>query len=126
MLSIEHFGLRRYHEEIHHGFYGENGYINDSLVPGARWKLKSIRVVRVVTSVAVASVEYLTLRISSILGSFHNITLYSENFSTASHVIIDYSQPLGFLSDDQLVFDLSVNSGTNLIGFQFEIWSARG
>lgn len=121
--TLEYLGNNRYHDEIYYGFYGENGTISDSVTPATPWKLKNIRIH---LSVAFVSVEYLVMRISAGLGSAYNTILYSTNLSGSTDVFIHYSEPLTFLSDDQLVFELSMVSGTNVIGFQFETWAARG
>lgn len=122
-LTNEYVGNQRYHDEIYYGFYGEDGTIGDSVAPGAIWKLKDIRIH---ASVAFVSVEYLVMYISAALGSAYNTKIYSANFSDTEDLFIHYSDPLLFLSGDQIVFELSMASGTNIIGFQFQTWAARG
>lgn len=122
-LSNEYVGNLRYHDEIYYGFYGEDGTISDSLNPGVPYKLRSIRIH---LSVAFVSVEYLVMQLSAGLGSAYNTVLYSQNLSGSTDIFIHYSDPLLFLSDDQVNIELSMNSGTNIIGFQFETWAARG
>lgn len=122
-LTNEHIGLRRYHEEIEYGFFGENGAISDAVAPGVPWKL---RTVKIHVSSKFLSVEYLVLKLSSGLRSEYNTVLYSANFSDTQDLFIYYSEPIPFLSDDQLLFELSTVSGVNVIGFQFDTWAARG
>lgn len=108
---------------IFHGYYGADGNISDSFCPGVPWKLKDIRVK---ISGAFASVEYLILKISSVLDSYHNIIFYSQNVSGSTDIFIQYSEPLLFLSDDHLVFELSNTSGVHTFGFIFNTWAAKG
>ena len=122
-LLTEYVGNLRFHDEIYYGFYGADGTISDSVNPGCVSKLRSIKVH---LSVAFASAEYLIIQLSAGLGSAYNTVLYSQNLSGSTDVFIHYSDPLLFLSDDQLNFELSMASGTNIIGFQFETWAARG
>ena len=122
-LTNEHIGNLRFHDEIEYGFYGADGTIGDSVAPGKPWKLRSIQIH---FSVAFASIEYLVMALSSILGATYNTILYSLNVSGSTDIFIHYSDPLLFLSDDHLNFELSMVSGTNIIGFRFETWAARG
>ena len=121
--TLEYIGNNRYHDEIYYGFYGEDGTIGDNVAPGTVWKLKNIRIH---ASVPFVSVETLVMKISAGLGSAYNTVLYSANFSDYEDLFIHYSEPLTLMSDDQLLFELSMVSGTNIIGFQFETWAARG
>ena len=122
-LTNEHVGNQNYIEEIKYGFYGEDGTIGDNVAPGTVWKLKNIRIH---ASVAFVSVETLVMKISAGLGSAYNTVIYSANFSDYEDLFIHYSEPLTLMSDDQLLFELSMVSGTNVLGFQFETWAARG
>ena len=122
-LTNEYIGLRRYSEEIEYGFFGENGTISDSIAPGKPWKLNGFQVH---FSVSFVSVEYLLIWLSSGLGSAYNTILFSRQVSQSTDIFVHYSNPLRFMSDDQLNFELSMASGTNVIGFRFETWAARG
>ena len=122
-LTNEHIGLRRYHEEIEYGFFGEDGTISDAIAPGKPWRLSGFQIH---FSVSFVSVEYLVMRLSAALGSAYNTILYSQAVSQSTDIFVHYSFPLQFLSDDQLVFELSMGSGTNIIGFKFDTWAARG
>lgn len=113
----------RYREELEYGFFGADGTISESVNPEAPWKLATIRLH---CSVAFASVEYLLIRMSSGLGSAYNTKIYSANFSGTEDLMIHFSEPLAFLSDDQLNIELSMVSGTNVVGIQVDTWAARG
>lgn len=108
---------------VYHGYYGANGAISDSFCPGVPWKLKDIRVK---ISDAFASIEYLIMKISSVLDSYHNIVFYSLNVSGSTDIFIHYSDPIMFLSDDHLLFELSTVSGVHTLGFIFDVWAAKG
>lgn len=123
MPTVEYIDNKRFHEELYYSFYGPDGTFTDSVAPGKVWKLRSIKAH---LSVAFASIENLKIRISSILGSAYNTVIYSANLSEAQDIFIHYSDPLLFLSGDQLVYELSMVSATNIIGIQIETWAARG
>lgn len=122
-LTNERFDHQRYVDEFYYGSYGADGTISDSIAPACKWKLKSLRLH---CSVAFVSVEYLVMYISAAKGSAYNTKIYSANFSDTEDLFIHYSDPLLFFSDDQLAFELSMVSGTNIIGVQAEVWAARG
>jgi hypothetical protein len=113
----------RFRPEQYYAFYGVNGAIADSFNPGRVWKLQEIRAH---LSVPFVSAEVLLVRVSSVLGSQYNVVLHSANLSNTQDLFLHYSEPLLFLSGDQLVFELSMVSGTNVIGLQFNTWAARG
>lgn len=102
--------------------YGVNGAIADNVNPGGKgwWKLAEIRVH---FSTAFVSDNALTIKLSSILGSAHDITLYSVNVSGSTDIFIYYSYPLLFQSDDNILISLATKSGLNVIGFTFIGWA---
>lgn len=113
-------GPHRWEEFLFYQSYKANGSISDEIVPGKIWKLGEIRIH---FSTAFASAESLTIRLSCILGSYYNVKFYSLNVSGSTDIFIHYSDPLRFLSDDRLVFTLSMASGVNGVGFQFIGWA---
>lgn len=122
-LTNEPVGNQNYRDEIEYGFYGEHGTISDSIAPGKPWKLGGFHVH---FSVSFVSVEYLLLWLSSGFGSAYNTIIFSRQVSQSTDIFVHYSSPLRFTSDDQLNIELSMVSGTNVIGFRFETWAARG
>lgn len=122
-VSTEYIGNKRFHEELVYGFYGVNGKISESVAPGVVWALKEFRVH---FSTAFISVEYLVLKVSSILGAQYKTTIYSQLVSGSTDIFVHYSTPLVLLSDDHLTVELSMGSGINVLGFQFGTWAARG
>jgi hypothetical protein len=122
-LSKESIQPQRWHLFEFYQSYGANGKISDSFCPGKVWTLQEIRVH---LSVAFASAEYLIMKLSCGLGSAFNLKFYSTNLSGSTDVFIHYSDPLFFNSDDHLNFELSFVSATNVLGFQFIGWEARG
>jgi len=103
---------------------GADGAISESVNPGVRWKLKEIRVR---LSVAFASVEDLTVRISATQGSAYNHFLKSEAMNGIKQKWYTYdSDGLTFQSDDQMVIALSLVSGQNIIGIEVLGWAVLG
>lgn len=102
---------------------GADGDITESIAPGKKFKLTELHIH---CSVAFASVQDLTLRLSSIKGSAYNTIFLSAVFNG----VIDYfwqpSIPIPFLSDDQVVINLPMVSGTNIIGIKAVGWSVGG
>jgi len=114
---------QRWHLFEYYQSFGADGTISDGFCPAKTWRLQEIRIH---LSVAFASAEYLIMQLSCGLGSAYNLKFYSTNLSGSTDVFIHYSDPLLFMSGDQLVFELSMGSATNVIGFQFGTWAARG
>jgi len=106
-------------------FGGEDGVVNESVAPGVIWKFKELRVH---LSVIFASVEDLTLTIDAIQGTAYD-TLF---LSTAMQNVYDlhYFPPLSegmlMLSDDVIVFNLSMASGVNIVGVNVLGWAVKG
>jgi hypothetical protein len=100
-----------------------DGAIGENFNPGTRWKLAEIRVH---FSSAFASVEYLTAYLSATKGSEHNVVLLSHNCSGSTDIILYYSEPRMFLSDDVLRVELSNTSGVNAIGISVFGWAVIG
>jgi hypothetical protein len=89
-------------------FFASNnkaGALNLYVSPGKVWKLKEVRVH---FSVAFVSVQDFTLNISAAKGSAYNTKLLSQAMNTVQDLIVYYSTPLLFLSDDLL--HLSMNA----------------
>lgn len=107
---------------------GADGFVNESIIPGTDfgsipWKLGEVRLH---FSVAFASVEDFVIRISSIKGSAYNTLLISQALNGITDMTIHYSDPLLFLSDDQLVITGAMVSATNIYGMEFIGWAAMG
>jgi hypothetical protein len=102
---------------------GGNGKISESLNFGKRWMLNEIRVH---FSTLFLSVEYLVCRISTPFGSGHSIILLSSPMSGSTDVVLYYSTPRYFLSDEQLIIELSCKSGLNTVGINAIGWAVTG
>jgi hypothetical protein len=102
---------------------GADGKISETHSPTTLFKLSEFRVH---FSVAFASVEYFTLKHTSIQGAAYNMTLYSANPSGSTDIFVHYSDPLLFLSGDTLTAELSTVSGTNVIGINLIGWAVLG
>ncbi len=76
-----------------------NGALNLSISPGKVWKLREVRIH---ISVAFASVQDFTLKVSAVKGSAYNTTLISQAMNTVQDLFILYSTPIVFLSNDCL------------------------
>ncbi len=113
-------GPHRWEEFLYYQTYKADGAISDGFGPGKIWKLGEIRIH---FSTAFASAESLTVRLSSILGSYHNTLFISHLISGSADIFYHYSDPLRFLSDDTLTIKMSMASGINGVGFQFFGWA---
>lgn len=102
---------------------GADGVISESLAITDLFKLTEIRIH---CSVAFASIEDFTLRLSSVKGSAHNIMLISQAMSGIIDFLWTPDTEMHFLSDDQLVFTISLVSGVNVIGLNVHGWAAQG
>jgi len=102
---------------------GLDGTLSETVAPEKKFKLAEIRAH---FSVAFVSVEYLKAYISAAKGSEYNTVLLSYLVSGSTDIFIHYSDPLLFLSDDHLVFELSLVSGTNVIGLNVVGWAVQG
>ena len=119
---------QRWHEFSFFVTGGADGVITDSLAPGTDfkavpWRLKGIRVH---CSVAFASVEDLTLRISAANGSAYNLMLLSQAMNGISDLLWQMDTAEIFGSNDDLVVNLSLVSATNIIGIVINGWAAIG
>lgn len=102
---------------------GEDGAISESLDISYTKKLNEIRVH---CSVVFASDEYLRVQISNTQGSAYNFILLSYAMSDIQDLLWQPDQPIFLDSTDQLVFSLSMVSGTNVIGLNAVGWAAVG
>jgi hypothetical protein len=114
-------------DEFHYYFSGKaNGWEDQSLdfiSEGYRFKVGEVRVH---FSSAFASVEDFVMYRSAINGSMYNNIWISEALNGVRDLVLFFSDPLNFFSDDQLVFTGSMVSNTN--GYSLEVfgWAARG
>lgn len=107
---------------------GTNGALSTSINNTAletyrRWKFQELRMH---FSTAFASVEDLVIRISSTLGSNHNVKILSQAMNAIQDIHVYYSDPIVFYSDDQMVITMSMASGVNKYGLQVIGWAVRG
>ena len=96
--------------------------LSESISIGKKWKIHEIRIH---FSVAFASVEDFVAYISATKGSAHNLTLLSYACNGSTDIILYYSSPRIFLSDDELVLTFS-NSGSNVVGINVQGWAVQG
>lgn len=94
-------------------------FINETVAMDRKWKLAEVRLH---FSTAMGSVKYMTMQISGSDASY-NTKLYSESLNGVQDLIIHYSAPLTFNSDQQLVIGTSVLSVANQYGLQVIGWA---
>ncbi len=103
---------------------GEDGTIEESLdLTSKQFYLTEIRVH---CSVAFASVEDLTIRMSAAQGSAYNLMIISQAMKTVMDVLWQADNSMHMLSDDDIVFNLSQASGVNVIGITVLGWAVIG
>ncbi len=111
----------------HFTFYatgGANGVITESIDMSKTFKLMELRVH---CSAVFASVEDLTMRLSSPLGSQYNLKLVSQAMNGVQDYLYICDNPAGhlFASDDQIIVSLSLVSAENTIGIKVIGWSVQ-
>jgi hypothetical protein len=97
--------------------------IDTELAISVPWMLGELRFHM---STAIISDCTLIAYISSVKDSSLNHRLFSQAIITAKDVIIHYSNPLLFFSNDNLIITTSTLSVTNLMGIEAIGWSIRG
>ena len=102
---------------------GADGAIVESVAPGVPFRLGELGVH---CSVAFASVEDLTVRLSAVQGSAHNMMFVSYAINGSTDVLLQYFPEIIFQSDDQLRIALSLASGVNVIGITVKGWAVLG
>lgn len=111
-------------DTFHFYFSGKaNGWESQSLAIGKLWALKEVRLH---FSSTFASTEDFTVTVSSINGSSFNQILLSEPLNGLRDLIQQFSDPLLYFSDDQLVFGASMKSNINGYGLEVIGWAVRG
>lgn len=111
---------------VHFSYFasgGANGVISESLAIGEVIQLAEIRVHG---SAVFVSVEDFTVYISSVNGSAYNLKLVSQAMNTVQDYLFQPESAMLLLSDDQLVFGLSLASAVNTIGINVIGWAVRG
>ena len=98
-------------------------YLSATLNLSIPWKLTEIRIH---FSVAMGSVKYLNIRLSSVKGSAYNTVLLSASLSGLLDYTVYYSEPLAFLSNDNIEIYTSVLSVANVYGIEVIGWSITG
>jgi len=100
---------------------GADGVITDTIALGRPFLITDIRAH---CSVAFASVEDLTVRISAYQGSAYNVAMISQAMNTVQDLFYQPSISLTFLSDDHVIINLSLVSGANIVGINVNGWAA--
>jgi len=95
-----------------------NGFENESINIGKRFKLTQVRLHLDSTFV---STEDLVVYVSSTDGSQHNIKILSQPMSDIQDFIVIYSDAIIQRSDDQMVFEFSMVSATHLWGLHLSL-----
>jgi hypothetical protein len=109
----------------HFSFYtsgGVDGNISESVAPNYLFRFDEIRVH---LSVAFASVANFTVRLSSIKGSAYNLMLISQAMLSVKDLVWQADQAMYFNSDDQLIIELPMTSGTNTVGIDVQGWAVQ-
>jgi hypothetical protein len=92
-------------------FYYTNGPGNSQIVaalnPGCDFKLETVEIV---LSTSMASNEPIVCKVSSILDSHYNATLFSYSIQAQSNYFWQPSQPLHLMSGDQVIFSITVSA----------------
>jgi hypothetical protein len=102
---------------------GDDGAITESIAPGKPWRLGEIRFH---ADSGVVSAIDLILVLSAAQGSVYNMTFFSYAIQGSTDYWFQLSQPMDFLSDDQMILYLSIVSAINVVGITAVGWSARG
>ena len=103
--------------------FGTNGKYSTTLSMGTPWMLQEIRLR---CSTAFASAENFVAQLIATYGSEFNVVVFNWAMSGSTDVIMRWSNPMMFLSNDVLGFVLSMVSGTNVIGLNVQGWAVRG
>lgn len=119
-FTEEFFGPHRWREFT----FGAKGsavtsFINETVSIAHKWKLAEVRLH---FSTAMGSVKYMTMNISGSDTSY-NTKLYSASLNGVQDLIIHYSAPLTFNSDQRLLIATSVLSVANQYGLQVIGWA---
>lgn len=108
-------------------FYGFGGtavsYLSHTVTMSSIWRLAEVRVT---FSAAVASDKYLQMILSAAQGSYYDAILYSANIKGSTDILLRYSDPLLFQSDDTLDIITSQISVTTTYGVQAIGWAVTG
>ena len=97
-----------------------NQTLSESIDIEGPWLLEEIRVH---CSVAIASVKYLQAVVSAANGSAYNTILISQDMNTVQDIFLHYSNPVLFMSGDQLNVRCSMISTANYVGVQVTGWA---
>ncbi len=122
-FSEEHIPYSRWTELSFFASGGANGKITESFAPGKVFKIHELRLH---TSIAIASVGDLIMRLSAAKGSAYNMTFISKAMLGSTDVWYLFSNPLIFLSDDQVVIEFSLKSAANVVGINVVGWGIFG
>lgn len=102
---------------------GADGAVSESVAPGKPFQFVELRVH---CSIAVPSAGDLVLRLSAAQGSAYNLVFFSKAMLGSTDYWFQLSQPMRFLSDDQIVLTFSQASAANVIGVTAVGWAAIG
>lgn len=100
-----------------------DGAFSQSVSPGKPFRLMELRFH---ASIAVPSAGDLVLRLSAAQGSAYNMIFVSKAMLGSTDYWFQLSQPMEFLSDDQIVLTYSQKSAVNVVGVTITGWAARG
>ncbi len=118
--SSELFGPHRWEHFSYFKSWTMDETLEESIAPGKPWKLCEVRIHM---SIAMASNKYFQMIVSAAKGSAYNTILYSLNYTGSTDIFLHYSDPLLFLSDDQLNLFASMVSVTNVHGIEVIGWA---
>lgn len=111
------------YDEFHYFATGKvDGWEQQSINIGKRFKFGQLRLH---LSSIFASVEDLTVYVSSINGSAYNFKFLSQALNGIQDLIVDFSEYF-FTSGDQMVFNASMKSNTTTWGIEAIGWAVRG
>jgi hypothetical protein len=103
---------------------GADGNIQETANPyGKQYKFNELRLH---FSIPFPSVQDLTIRISSIIGSEHNLTLLSQAMLSIQDVLLQFEEPIHLLSDDEVIISLAMVSGAAIGGLNVQGWGVMG
>ena len=108
-------------------FFGFGGavtsFVSHAVAMSTLWKLEEVRLN---FSAAIGSDKYFQMYLSSGKGSYYDIMLHSANVNGSTEILLRYSNPLIFLSDDTLEIQTSVISVATTYGLQAIGWAVTG
>jgi hypothetical protein len=108
-------------------FYGFGGavdsYVSHQVTHSGIWKLEEVRLN---CSAACGSNKYFQMYLSSGKGSYYDIMMYSYNMIGSTEILVRYSNPLIFLSDDTLEIMTSQISVAFTYGLTAIGWAVTG